>query len=80
MTEDAFTAEQAILVAKAAGLDVSDLERQGKQPAGSNALRTRVKELEQQLEELAAKQEPQGHEHQFVNRLAGGLAESQSSG
>lgn len=52
-TQDGFTPDQAILIAKAAGLDASDLERQAKESAGASALQERVQALEAQLETLA---------------------------
>lgn len=59
MSEEGFTAAQAILVAKAAGLDVRDLERQTEESESANALPDRVKELEAQLVALTEKQRQQ---------------------
>jgi hypothetical protein len=47
-----FTPEQAILIAKSAGLDVTDLERQTRETYDNRVLHERVSELEAQLDEL----------------------------
>jgi hypothetical protein len=69
MADDGFTPEQAILVARAAGLDTSDLEAQTKRPEGpaNEDLQKRIEELEAKLE--AAKPTPAGSASQFASAL-----------
>jgi hypothetical protein len=69
MADDGFTPEQAILVARAAGLDTSDLEAQAKSPdsAPTEELVKRIEELEAKLE--SAQPKPADPASQYASAL-----------
>lgn len=81
MSEE-FTPEQAILVAKAAGLDASDLERQTQQDQSGDE---RIQALEDKLMELAeafersapsAPQTPEDEDQRFADQYLSHLNRS----
>jgi hypothetical protein len=71
-----FTHEQAILVARAAGLDTADLERQTRQDESQGLQDERLQALEAKLEELSgaiyernAPQTPEDEDRHFAEHL-----------
>ena len=66
MPERAFTPDEALLVAKAAGFDVSDLERQTQQNASETDLRSKVESLEAKLAQLSEATPPSPQEQELA--------------
>jgi hypothetical protein len=79
MSDKAFSAEEAILVARAAGLDTSALEAQVKRQAEGHDVETlasRVAELEAKLE--VQQSPPQDPRREFAEGYARALRKAQS--
>jgi hypothetical protein len=74
---DEFTAEQAIAVAAAAGLDVHDLQRQLEERQDQPDLAEKVSRVEQKLAELA--RSPRDQERAFAEEFRDALNRSRTS-
>jgi hypothetical protein len=78
-----FTPEDAILVARAAGLDTTDLERQAQEGGDVAALQARLDEVEQRLAASShrADEEPPpiaGGEQRFAHEMLANLNKSRT--
>jgi hypothetical protein len=78
MSEKVFSADEAILVAKSAGLDTSDLERQTQRSETDADLQDKVASLEEKLREMRQQPSPEQQRMAIAESLRDALNDSLS--